>query len=129
VKKYLPHAEVVIATVRERYPHQSSSSVKPSVEVAFHVTSKNAEASVLAGFTRGHWAIENVLHRSLDVVLHEDATRVAKSHAAENLATLRRVALATIREDSTIKGTAPKKMRRATFNDDYRTHLIIRSVS
>ena len=121
--KYLPHAKAVLALVRERRP-QADGSVKPSVELALYVTSMKPVAELLAGYARDHWAVENVLHRSLDVVFHEDATRVAKSHAAENLATLRRVALATIRGDKSVKGSGAKKIRRATFNDEYRTQLI-----
>ena len=54
-------------------------------------------AAELATLSRGHWSIENRLHWVLDVSMGEDACRARREHAAENLATLRRVALNAIR--------------------------------
>lgn len=129
VKKYLPHAASVLAVVRERRSSPGATGVKPSTEVGFYVSSRAPEAEALAGWVRGHWGIENVLHRSLDVVCHEDASNVAKGPGAENLATIRRVALARLRGDTSIKGSAPKKMRRATLNDAYRARLLTQAFS
>lgn len=124
LKKLLPHAALLLALVRERAPTANATGVSTSKETSFYVTSLNASAEVIATLVRNHWRVENLLHRSLDVVLHEDSTRVAKSHAAENLATVRRAALAVLRSDVSMPGSAPKKMRHATFNDDYRAHLL-----
>ncbi len=41
----------------------------------------------------GQWGIENNLHWALDVVFNEDACRVRKGNAPENLNTLRKIAL------------------------------------
>ena len=54
-------------------------------------------AAELAALSRGHWGIENRLHWVLDVSMGEDACRARRDHAAENLATLRRLALNAIR--------------------------------
>jgi predicted transposase YbfD/YdcC len=45
---------------------------------------------------RGHWGIES-MHRVLDVVFHEDQSRIREGYAGENLALLRRVALALLK--------------------------------
>jgi hypothetical protein len=45
---------------------------------------------------RKHWGIENQLHWQLDVTFAEDANRVTKRHAAENLALLRRLTLSLL---------------------------------
>ncbi len=124
VQKLLPHAVAIVAMVRERQPTAAAVAFKASKETSFYVSSVTLPAEQLAKFIRDHWLVENALHRELDIVLHEDGTHVAKSHAAENLASIRRVALEILRADVTMEGSAPKKMRHATFNDDYRTHLI-----
>jgi predicted transposase YbfD/YdcC len=53
---------------------------------------------------RAHWAIENQLHWTLDVVFHEDASRVRVRNAAANLSLIRRLALNILR-------TAPSKRK------------------
>lgn len=45
---------------------------------------------------RNHWGIENSLHYQLDVSFKEDDSRVFAPWAAENLSTLRKIALACI---------------------------------
>ncbi|MBL0247972.1 MAG: ISAs1 family transposase [Sphingobacteriales bacterium] len=42
---------------------------------------------------RNHWGIENNLHWMLDVVFNEDHNRSRTKYAAENFATLRKIAL------------------------------------
>jgi predicted transposase YbfD/YdcC len=42
---------------------------------------------------RSHWAIENNLHRMLDVAFREDACRASLGNSAENLNILRKEAL------------------------------------
>jgi predicted transposase YbfD/YdcC len=63
-----------------------------SVEVVFGITSLRAEradARRLLELVRGHWLIENRLHRVRDVTLAEDACRVRKGAAPQVLAALR----------------------------------------
>ena len=56
---------------------------------------------------RGHWAIENKLHWVLDVIFGEDQSRTRAGYAAQNLATLRRLALNLLKREKkkrSIKG-------------------------
>jgi predicted transposase YbfD/YdcC len=48
--------------------------------------------------------VENNLHRRLDTVFREDGQRKRVKHAAENFATVRKIALNLLRKD-TQKGT------------------------
>jgi predicted transposase YbfD/YdcC len=48
----------------------------------------------IAGLIRNHWSIENGQHWSLDMAFNEDQNRVRKDHGDQNLAVLRRIALA-----------------------------------
>ena len=51
----------------------------------------------LLALSRGHWAVENTLHWTLDVTMGEDASLVRRDHGPRNRATLKRVALNAIR--------------------------------
>jgi predicted transposase YbfD/YdcC len=52
------------------------------------------EAQEFYRYLRGHWSIENRLHRCLDVVFREDAVLVTKNHVPENLNILPKMTLA-----------------------------------
>jgi len=65
-----------------------------STERRYYISSlRDADAGRVARAIRGHWGIENSLHRVLDVSFHEDESRVRKGHGPENLSRLRRIAL------------------------------------
>jgi len=74
---------------------------------------------------QGHWSIENRLHGSLDMVFGEDACKVSKGHAPENLNIIRKVALSLLRAarnpayQSKKKMSGPKKRFIASLNPDY----------
>ena len=70
---------------------------KTSVEDRYYLCSRVMTARQVAAAIRGHWAIENVCHWSLDVTLGEDACRIADGYAAENLSLLRSVVLAAVK--------------------------------
>ncbi len=62
---------------------------KTSIERRFFISSLPADAQQIAHAVRSHWAIENTLHWSLDVVFNEDHCRVRKDHAPQNMAIVR----------------------------------------
>lgn len=76
---------------------------KLTTERRFYICSIAPDAKTFARAVRGHWAIENSLHWSLDVSLNEDQCRVRVGHAAENFAILRHLALNILKADTTIK--------------------------
>lgn len=51
------------------------------------------DAHTFAKAVREHWGIEASLHHVLDVSFLEDASRIHKDHAADNLAVIRHFAL------------------------------------
>jgi len=73
----------------ERSIEQTRVSVQPG-----------PDARLLAQAVRGHWGIENRRHWVLDVQLGEDDSRVRTGHAAENLATLRKLVLNLLWRDT-----------------------------
>jgi len=84
----------------------------------FYLTSYAGTAEEVAGLVRGHWGLENGLHWILDVVFREDDSRVRAGHAGENLAMIRRAAVALLRR-APGKGTTPTKRLKAGWDDEY----------
>ena len=71
-----------------------------SVELAYGVTSltsKQADPARLLALVRGHWQIENRLHWVRDVTFDEDRSQVRTGQAPHVMATLRNLAISTLR--------------------------------
>lgn len=101
--------------------------MKSLVAFAWKVRSSSVEyaaslsVEAFAQRVRGHWAIENGLHWSLDVTFGEDACRVRKDHAAHNFAMLRRFGLNLLKLDRTSPKLSVRcRLRRADRDDDSR---------
>jgi predicted transposase YbfD/YdcC len=71
---------------------------KSSTEVCYFIGSRRMAARRYAQALRNHWGIENNLHWQLDVSFHEDASRIENRHGAANLALLRKMALALLKQ-------------------------------
>lgn len=74
---------------------------RESKEIAYAITSlspQRATATDLLADNRGHWGIENRLHWVRDVSFGEDACRANVQHCPQNLAALRNVSLALLRQ-------------------------------
>jgi predicted transposase YbfD/YdcC len=78
-----------------------------------------AEAKVILKAKRSHWPIENQLHWVLDLAFREDQSRVRVGHAAENLATLRHLALNLLKREKTAKGGVHAKRLQAGWDQQY----------
>ena len=68
---------------------------------------------------RQHWNIEINLHWSLDVSFKEDLSRVRIGHAAENLATVRRIALNLLKQEKTHKNGISCRRKTAGWDHKY----------
>lgn len=76
--------------------------------------------------TRGHWSIENQLHRNLDVTFLEDACRARKGHAAPNLSTIRKLAMQIIKEHVN-KSSLKKRRFKASLSNDYLRDMLLKA--
>jgi len=86
---------------------------KTSVERRFFISSLPADAAQIAKAVRAHWAIENNLHWTLDVVFNEDQSRVRKDHAPENMAIVRHFTLNMLHKaQASFKGVSIKGLRK-----------------
>jgi predicted transposase YbfD/YdcC len=91
-----------------------------STERRYYLSSHNGrDAAALLAASRGHWAIENSLHWSLDVSFGEDQSRLRQGHAAENFARLRRLALNLLKKDKTHKIGLKAKAKACGWDHDY----------
>jgi predicted transposase YbfD/YdcC len=98
---------------------------KTETEIHFYLTSLEAKAPQFARAVRGHWSVENSLHWTLDVTFREDEARARKDHAAQNFATLRKIALNLIKTDQSRTGSIRAKRRVATLDDTYLLQLLL----
>jgi predicted transposase YbfD/YdcC len=68
--------------------------------ISYYMSSyKSKQAQVFAAIIRGHWLIENRLHWQKDVTFKEDACRIHKGQAAENLSLLINMAINLMRKN------------------------------
>ena len=74
--------------------------------------------------TKAHWGIENSQHWRLDVFFREDDCRVRTGNAATNLATLRRLALSLVKQETTEKVGVQIKRQMASWSTDYLETLL-----
>lgn len=96
----------------------------PTVERRYYLSSLPVDVERLARAVREHWGVENKVHWVLDVQFGEDQSRARAGHAAENLATLRRLALNLLRRDKTRQGGIRGKQLSAGWNHAYLLHLL-----
>lgn len=98
---------------------------KTTREQRYYLSSLPAkDARKLARAIRGHWAVENSLHWVLDVGFREDESRVREGHGAENLSTLRRIALNLLKQDTTTKLGIKNKRLAAGWDEAYLLRLL-----
>lgn len=97
---------------------------KEQVQKRFFLSSHDFTAEQALARVRGHWSTENQQHYPLDVLFHEDASRTRKGFAAQNLATLRRLALNLLNLDTSTLISKRRKRLKALLDDDYMLKLL-----
>jgi predicted transposase YbfD/YdcC len=108
-----PDVAAVVEVDRER-----EVGGKRTVTSHYYLSSYAGTAAEFGRWVRGHWGIENGLHWVLDVIFREDDSRVRAGHAGENLAMVRRAAVALLSR-APGKGTIPTKRLKAGWDDNY----------
>lgn len=96
---------------------------KVETESRYYILSRPLAASQFARVVRSHWGIENQVHWVLDVAFREDESRIRAGYAAENLATLRHMALNMLRRHPSRTRGSSIRTRRLLAGWD-RTYLI-----
>lgn len=86
---------------------------KVSRDRRFFISSLPADAKLIASSVRAHWAIENALHWTLDVVFNEDLSRIRKDNAGLNMALVRHITLNMLNNArKQLKGVGLKALRK-----------------
>ena len=102
---------------------------KLSEEVVCYLSSLPPKVKTFARAVRSHWGIENRLHWSLDVTFHEDDIRIYDGYAAENLATVRKIALNALKQERTRKLSLKNKRALCAMKSDYLMQVLTCIVS
>lgn len=91
-----------------------------STEMRYFISSLDGkDAGKLARAIRQHWAVENELHWVLDVVFHEDLSRVRDRNAAHNFSILRRFALNLLKQTPYRKASIRGSRKAASLDENY----------
>jgi predicted transposase YbfD/YdcC len=96
---------------------------KTEHETSYYITSLKEDAKTVAGYIRGHWAIENSQHWVLDVTFREDESQIYADDGAINLATIRRKLLNLIKAHP-LKDSVAGKMQRACWDAKFRAEIL-----
>ena len=93
-------------------------------EVRYYILSEYLRGEQFATAVRQHWAIENHCHWQLDVLFHEDASRVRERTLANNLSWLRRVAISLLKHHP-CKDSIKGKQQRAAWNHHFLAEVLL----
>jgi predicted transposase YbfD/YdcC len=93
-----PHATQVAKITRHRTSVRTGKRTRETVYVITDLTSGQASPERIARLVRSQWVIENRLHFVRDTTFAEDASKIHTGRGAENMATLRNLAINTLRQ-------------------------------
>jgi len=94
------------------------------IERRYFLSSLPLGVKTFARAVRSHWGVENKLHWVMDVCFREDQSRARAGYAAENLATLRRLALNLLKREKTKKRGIRGKQLNAGWDHAYLLRLL-----
>ncbi|MDB6017617.1 MAG: ISAs1 family transposase [Pedosphaera sp.] len=99
---------------------------KTTVERRYYLSSLPLGVATFARAVRGrHWGVENKLHWVMEVCFREDQSRARTGYAAENLATLLRLALNMLKREKTKKRGLRGKQLNASWDHPYLLRLLL----
>ncbi len=110
--------------VRIKSERAEKKTEKITHETRYYISSLNEDAAQLNAKIRQHWAIENNLHWSLDVLFNEDALLMKSGNSAVNFAIVNKMALALLDKEKSTKMSKPSKRLTAALNDEYRSLVL-----
>jgi predicted transposase YbfD/YdcC len=95
-----------------------------TIEERFFISTLASQATLLLNAVRTHWSIENSLHWVLDVSFHEDASRIRRDFAPQNMALLRHLALNLLSQDASSKRGIAARRKKAAWDHSYLIKLL-----
>lgn len=103
---------------------QRRTNGQVSTETRYYISSLASHAAKIAAAIRTHWTVENHLHWVLDVSFDEDACRIRKDYAPQNLSMLRHIALNLLGQDKSTKAGIAAKRKKAGWDDTYLLRIL-----
>jgi predicted transposase YbfD/YdcC len=92
-----PHVTQAVKIHRYRTDAKSGKTTRQTVHAITDMASHQASPQRLGQLARGHWGIESV-HHVRDTTFAEDASKIRTGHGPANMATLRNLAVNTLRD-------------------------------
>src|SRR3546814_20242791 len=96
---------------------------RKSSERRYYLSSVKLDAQAFAAAVRAHWGIENRLHWVLDVVFHDDLTRLRTGSGPQNMAVVKHIAMNLVRNPND-KHSLKVRRKRANHDPDYIDTLV-----
>lgn len=97
-----------------------------SLERRYYLSSRPLDAKLFASAVRCHWHVENRLHWVLDVVFHEDLSRLRSGAGPQNMATVRHMAMNLLRAPKD-KHSLKVRRKSAAWDTNYLETLLKQS--
>lgn len=94
-----------------------------SEEVRYYILSDDLCGKDFARAVRRHWSIENNCHWQLDLLFHEDASRVRERTLTNNLSWMRRVAISLLKHHPSTDSLKGKRQS-AGWNDQFLAEVL-----
>lgn len=82
---------------------------KEMADIRYYISSLKVGVKLFARAVRGHWAIENGCHWTLDLTFREDESRIRGEKIRENFAWLNRLALSLLKQHPSKDSIAMKR--------------------
>lgn len=92
-----PHVAQAAKILRHRTDLRTGKVTRQVVYTLTDLTARQASPQRIGRLARSQWAIENRVHYVRDTVFAEDASKIRTGHGPENMATLRNLAVNTLR--------------------------------
>jgi predicted transposase YbfD/YdcC len=92
-----PHAAQAVRILRYRTDLKTGTVSRQTVYAVTDLPSHQASPQRLGQLARSQWTIENRLHFVRDTTFAEDASKIRSGHGPDNMATLRNLAINTLR--------------------------------
>jgi predicted transposase YbfD/YdcC len=92
-------------------------------ERRYYISSAKLDAETFAQAVRAHWGVENRLHWVLDVVFHDDLSRLRSGYGPQNMGVFKHMALNMVRKPKD-KHSLKSRRKLASLNEDYMEALI-----
>jgi len=99
------------------------TATKTTMETAYYLLSTPVTPARFGQIAREHWAVENNLHWTLDVILNEDQARNRCDNGPNNLAVLRHMALNILNAQKS-KISNRRKIKRAGWSNASLANLL-----